>query len=210
MECKYCGKEYTKDMKFCPNCGKKINYEDEIDIVDNIDAYEITDYDFEIPPKRNSLKTYIAILIILILCIIIAICVTDTDRQLIEFGEPEGGQLFVGDIDPNGNELTIITPDDRSYVVQIKDINGNIEQCFFAAAGEITTTIVSKGYYYVSFASGNKWYGEEHLFGKNTSYIKDDKGLDFRKDGATCTYTLSPVKDGNFKGVPIDESEFKW
>ena len=106
--------------------------------------------------------------------------------------------------------FVVITPDNRSYVVQVKDTKGNIEQCFFACAGEITTTIIFQGVYYVSFASGETWYGEEYLFGKNTSYIEDEESLDFRSKGATCTYTLSAVEGGNFKGNPIDASEFKW
>ena len=43
-------------------------------------------------------------------------------------------------------------------------------------------------------------------FGDDTVYSKDDELVDL--ENYSCTYTLYPVKDGNFSLTPTSEDEF--
>lgn len=76
---------------------------------------------------------------------------------------------------------------------------------FFVRANQTVDTFLSVGELDVFFAFGDEWYGEDHLFGDDTS-CQVDRGLDV-SDAYGYEYTLYPVKDGNLTmpSVTIEE-----
>jgi len=81
----------------------------------------------------------------------------------------------------------------------------------FVRSGTTVEVDVPLGKYEVRYASGKIWYGENYLFGPDTSYSKADKELDFRDDGyrvSGFTITLYNVAHGNLRTSSIKASEF--
>ena len=57
-------------------------------------------------------------------------------------------------------------------------------------------------------ASGNTWYGEEHLFGINTIYETSDKLLTVKNSKYPQTLTLYSDFHGDFLNKEITSVEF--
>lgn len=82
---------------------------------------------------------------------------------------------------------------------------------FFIRSGEVLSAEVPLGEYELRYASGETWYGEEYLFGPETTYRKADAQLDFERKGNRVTeYTVELIKQltGNLKEIDIAPSEF--
>lgn len=126
--------------------------------------------------------------------------------ELMPLTLPKNGQVFIGKNLNRSSELKIKTSSEACYV-KLKGSTGINVFSFFVRANSTATVSVPSGYYYVYFAHGNEWYGEEHLFGDETTYSKDDELLDFKN--YSWEYTLTPVSNGNFSETPIDAEEFK-
>ncbi len=154
-----------------------------------------------------------------VLCVILAVVVViiayqlffakpeDPDSELSAVPEPANGAILSGYEDFDGSEITITAPYNSACVVKLKTSSGVERLSFYVKPGATVTVGVPAEYLYVYFATGKTWYGNEHLFGNDTSYSKDDDLLDFARN--TWSYTLHPVTDGNFSQTPIDENEFK-
>ncbi len=70
---------------------------------------------------------------------------------------------------------------------------------------------VPLGSYRVKYACGEQWYGEEYLFGNDTSYFVADEVFRFSYSGnyvSGYTVTLYSVPGGNLETSQIDEDEF--
>lgn len=152
--------------------------------------------------------------IIVILALLVNAIVSDDtptptipqEPTLAAVQEPRSGTVLLGSEDLNGSELTITASGGSSCVVKLKTASGTTRLSFYVRAGDTITVGVPAEYLYVYFASGDTWYGEKHLFGKNTSYGMDDELLDFTQ--YTWEYTLYPVSNGNFSETPIDPEDF--
>lgn len=105
------------------------------------------------------------------------------------------------------SEITVTASDTNACVVKLKNRSGVTRLSFYVRAGDTVTVGVPCEFLYVYFATGDVWYGNEHMFGKHTEYSMDDNILDFSE--YTWEYTLYPVNDGNFSETPIDEHKFK-
>lgn len=129
------------------------------------------------------------------------------NHLISEYGldEPASGTILSGS-EYYGSEITVTASGSSSYVVKLKTETGAEVVCFYIRAGETVTIGVPAEYLYVYFAAGETWYGEDLLFGADTTYSKDDEVLDFVE--YSWEYTLYPVVNGNFSETPIDESEF--
>jgi len=67
------------------------------------------------------------------------------------------------------------------------------------------------GTYVVKYASGQKWYGYQHLFGPDTAYNKADQMFAFRREGNQIkgfSITLYAVPGGNVSSLPINSKDF--
>lgn len=131
---------------------------------------------------------------------------SSTDSKLKPVSEPVSGTIIDGKEVYNASEIKVTASSDESCVVKLKDMNGVTQVAFYVRAGETVRIQVPLQKLQVFFASGKIWYGEELLFGKTTSYSKDDDFLDFSQ--YTWEYTLYPVTNGNFSETPIDADEF--
>lgn len=81
----------------------------------------------------------------------------------------------------------------------------------FVQSGSMVKVEVPLGTYEVRYASGDAWYGYEHLFGPSTSYSKADKTFTFEVDGnqiSGFTITLYKVAHGNLHTSGIRPTEF--
>lgn len=121
--------------------------------------------------------------------------------------EPQTGAILFSNTENTDSEITIHAPDDSACVVKLKTLDEEDVLSFYVRAGEDATVPVPAEELYVYFAFGNTWYGNDYLFGGETSYSKDSGICDFSE--YTWEYTLSPVTNGNFRETPVDAEEFK-
>lgn len=119
---------------------------------------------------------------------------------------PASGQIFIGQKLSWGQTLTVRCSGSQSCYIKMKDADHNDVLSFFVRAGERAEVFVPSGHYYVYFAHGNEWYGEELLFGEMTAYSMDDELTDYVS--YSWEYDLVPSYNGNFTDTPIDASEF--
>lgn len=81
----------------------------------------------------------------------------------------------------------------------------------FVRSGETVEVEVPLGTFEVRYASGDTWYGDDLLFGPETSYSKADTFFTFEIVGNQIrgfTITLYTVAHGNLKTKAIGASEF--
>lgn len=130
----------------------------------------------------------------------------ETAPALQPISEPATGTLLSGYEPYNSSEITVTASHGSSCLVKLKDVYKDDVLSFYVRAGETVTINVPQNKMYVYFASGDTWYGIEHLFGEDTYYSKDDTLLDFAN--YTWEYTLYPVTNGNFSQTPINADEF--
>jgi len=82
---------------------------------------------------------------------------------------------------------------------------------FFVRSGQDVDVSVPTGVYELRYAAGEKWYGEEYLFGPETVYRRVDEQFVFRVDGdKVLGFTVELIKqiDGNLKEMPMRPSDF--
>lgn len=127
-------------------------------------------------------------------------------REAEPMAMPKSGQIFIGKKQSGQTNLTIKCSTSESYYVKLKNSSMEDIFSFFVPAGETVSISVPKKNCYVYFASGRDWYGPELLFGKSTSYSKDNELIDF--GSYAITYTLIPTTYGNFSETPISADAF--
>lgn len=108
--------------------------------------------------------------------------------------------------------FTIETSYGSNYVVKLKDYyTKEAVMTIFVKGGDTIKTEVPTGTYEVTYASGDKWYGYNYLFGPDTGYSKADSSFSFNFDGYSYsgyTITLYRVSNGNLRTEGIDSSQF--
>ena len=222
--CTNCGHLLPTDCKFCPNCGHKVEAvtpppppppppprSSPYTIPQGASSSLVTGYTPTPAPKKQKqldTKTILIIAGVLLAIVIIIIAASDSDDpKLTPVAEPRSGEILSGVEDYNGSTITITASSGESCVVKLKTRSGVTRLSFYVRAGTSVTVGVPSEYLYVYFASGDTWYGNEHLFGEHTSYSMDDDLRNFTN--YTWEYTLNPVSSGNFSETPIDADEFK-
>jgi hypothetical protein len=106
----------------------------------------------------------------------------------------------------------IKTSSDSSYFVKFVDATtgANVLGIFVEGGRDLSTT-VPQGSYLLKYASGQRWYGYEDYFGKDTAYSKASSTFDFRADedkASGYSITLYKVKNGNMRSSEITKAEF--
>ena len=79
---------------------------------------------------------------------------------------------------------------------------------FYVRGGDTFEIQLPLGIYEVYYATGDYWYGEEELFGRNTIYKKFEESFDFVREGEGWTISLIEVQGGNLEAERIDAEEF--
>lgn len=136
---------------------------------------------------------------------------SDQIREFRQMGlipdRPANGEVISGKASGK-SQITVTASKDEDYVVVLKDKKGKEKLAFYVRAGQTATVKVPAMYLNVYFACGNDWLGYKKglMFGKDTSYSKDDETVNFKE--YTLEYTMYPVTDGNFSETPSNAEEF--
>jgi hypothetical protein len=109
--------------------------------------------------------------------------------------------------------LQIITKSlNEHYYIKLTDTNNDgLIMSIFVRTNQTVTVDVPVGSYYIKYATGIKWFGEEKLFGESTNYHKADYVFNFKlEDNQYTGYTIELfLQDrGNLKTEGISRSEF--
>ena len=99
-----------------------------------------------------------------------------------------------------------------NYLVKLTDAgSGALVLTVFVRGGETVNVDVPLGTFIVKYASGDSWYGYDHLFGENTAYSKASTDFTFDQSGSEVngyTITLYEVPYGNLQTERIKPNEF--
>ncbi len=109
--------------------------------------------------------------------------------------------------------LQIITKssNEHYYIKLVNPVNNEFIMSIFIHANHTVMVDVPLGSYLIKYATGNKWYGEEKLFGPSTDFHKADYIFDFNLvDNQYTGYTIELFLQarGNLKTEEISRSEF--
>jgi hypothetical protein len=101
---------------------------------------------------------------------------------------------------------------DTHYVLKLVESGtGRSVLTVFVRSGHQVDIRVPFGTYVVKYASGQKWYGYQHLFGPYTVYTKADSTFPFRREGNQIkgfSITLYAVEGGNLSTLPLTPKDF--
>jgi len=169
--------------------------------------------------KTKSLATALFFGLLPYIVIGIAICIyfivsSHDPLKGKEVAMPKTGIIAKNINGENVAPLEIIIPGDETKSYYIKLINIKTDKTamtMFIRTGESLDILVPLGSYELRYACGENWYGEEYLFGKNTTYFKTDDTFDFTEDSDGYngwTVDLTGQIDGNLETPEIDDDEF--
>jgi ribosomal protein L40E len=131
--------------------------------------------------------------------------------------------LTLADLPPNGDTcyyknaeaiapFTIESAPGVNYFIKLIDSDtGSTAVTVFARGGQSVNTKVPLGIYEFRYASGEKWYGENDLFGPQTVFMKANDKLSFKLNGqkiAGYTVTLIKQPDGNLHTQMLNKNQF--
>ena len=102
--------------------------------------------------------------------------------------------------------------DDENYYIKLVDSRtDHVAETIFVRSGDTVEVKVPVGSYKIRYATGHKWYGEEDLFGHETSYAKSNELLVFSYSGyyvSGMSLTLYKTRNGNFATNPMKAEDF--
>lgn len=108
--------------------------------------------------------------------------------------------------------LKIITSEgDGNYFIKIKDGIGYSVMTIFINDGDTVDVNVPLGTYQILSANGDEWYGQDYLFGPDTSYSKLGETFDFKLEGNQYighSITMYKQANGNLNEKSISKSEW--
>ena len=128
--------------------------------------------------------------------------------------EPKSGQVFSSVARGGYCTLTVKTSDFPAFVkiVNTKDPKSTLS--FYVRANSKSTVTVKNGTYQIRFATGDKWFGTNELFGSGTRYKVFDDTFSFstKKSGRYINYTTwditlysVPGGTGTTTTIPADQ-----
>lgn len=191
--CNNCGRELPDESMFCLYCGSN-EIKEEYKSTDRIIDYPGTKakkLNILSKNKRSfpkpKLKKFIPILIagaLVVLCIIgffVFTVINEKNREEVFFtnGEIVQNSGSINDGYASLKErIEVMAPSDKNVLVCIKDKNSDDCFAFLVKQGETIFKWLRPGDYNVFYALGEKWYGEEKLFGIFTEYYEDNAIFD--------------------------------
>jgi hypothetical protein len=138
------------------------------------------------------------------------------------YSEPDQNMPAL-DLPPNGEvryfqqaeaiaPFSIHTAPEVNYYIKLVDVEtGKTVVTIFVWGGQSVKTQVPLGTYELRYATGRDWYGEEKIFGAETSCVQADKRMTFYINGSQIMgHTVSLIKriDGNLHTHNINPSQF--
>jgi uncharacterized protein YceK len=127
------------------------------------------------------------------------------DYPAVDF--PKSGRLSGSS---KGTKVIYKIPSDgAARFLQMRKVDSDeLAVSAFIRPGEKATVRVPKGMYYILLASGEIWYGEEHLFGDSGSYARTED-IEIMGSNYYHTITLGGAENGNMASYGADPSEFQ-
>lgn len=212
----------------CPNCGQKNRINDES--IKEAKCAKCWKIIYKNPKeiekeKKESNTTNYSWFFWLVAIIVFIIIINNQDnssskeniKSESKFTQPE-------EILPDTGEIQTLVPTQRiaplkintsygsNYVVKLKDYyTKEPVMTIFVRGGNEIETKVPLGNFEITYASGDKWYGYDNLFGAETEYSKADEIFSFRDTGYQIngyTITLYRVSNGNLRTTNINKSNF--
>lgn len=108
--------------------------------------------------------------------------------------------------------LEIRSQSGSDYFVKVTNqYTGEDVSTIYIRGGDTVSIEVPLGTYEIKYASGETWYGDQKLFGTQTSYSKADELFTFSDTGYQITgytITLYQVVNGNLETITLDPSQF--
>ena len=138
----------------------------------------------------------------------------DTQPPPIPLTLPETGIISTSlSLVAEGPPFKLVTPPgNQHYFARLVDASTDASAVeFFVRAGDNFTVRLTPGTYYLRYAFGETWYGQEARFGPNTQYAKADTDivLSVGLDGYEgVEIELIEQLNGNLHTVDIDASTF--
>ena len=137
----------------------------------------------------------------------------EPEKPLMPVSAPNSG---VYNEDFQGQEaiapLEIKSQGGSDYYVKVVDAATDRDTLtIYIRCGDTVEVDVPLGSYEIRYAAGDTWYGEDELFGPETSYNKADELFTFSDTGyqiSGYTITLYQVVDGNLETIPLDKDRF--
>lgn len=142
--------------------------------------------------------------------------VTNSENNLnvnIPSSLPDNGHVFFKQSDHPIAPLEIVTKNQNyHYYVKVSEANSNkTVETFFLRSGGTVKTKLPLGTYIIKYATGQTWYGEDKLFGKDTQYNKTDRTFRFTRNKDQITgfrIELILRKHGNLSTSKITKEEW--
>lgn len=212
IKCRNCGNEYFKSWAHCPNCKTKTKRDYSglvfLILILAIAAAALT---------NNPVKAYV-------------LERANMGKQLISEGRPFEKDIMEVFSEPEQplpesglyqvftpNELlsvfTVISGDTIGHrLLKFVSVETNeAEFTMFVREKQRVEIPVPLGTYQILIATGHTWYGDEHLFGPETMYLKLDNVYSFQSIlGGIQTWTVdfTPRTDGNLRTNYIPSSDW--
>ena len=101
--------------------------------------------------------------------------------------------------------------EDCNFYIKMVTASGKSILEFFVRAGETAEVNMPTGTFYLRYACGSKWYGQDQYFGEDTAYFSSKDAFHFTEsdDGYNgYTVSLHKVPGGNLSTEPIDPEDF--
>ena len=120
--------------------------------------------------------------------------------------DPKPGVVFGSN---KGTTCNFKIPNDGyNRCVQVIDADsGEVHTVAFLGNGRTVKVRIPQGKYYFVIGGGDIWYGPEHLFGEDGSYVKSGQIMEIASTRYYHTYTLNPKKESK-NTVPLDQMSY--
>lgn len=120
---------------------------------------------------------------------------------------PKSGRLSGGN---SGTKIIVKAPKDElaRYLQLRSSADDSLLVSLFIRPGGSATVRARQGDAYFLIAAGNTWYGEEGIFGPDSSYSMTDT-FEVKSSRYYHTITLEPVDEGNMRMWGVDPDKFR-
>ena len=143
---------------------------------------------------------------------------TELDRALASLdraiGEPESGAVLAGTKGEYGT-VTVRAGESPALVKIVSLSDPKNALTVYVRAGETAAVHVKDGNYTLRYATGDKWYGADELFGAATRFYSVDTVLRFSTDrvggdifSQNYRVEISASSDGGISAVPTEADRF--
>lgn len=164
--------------------------------------------------KMNKISLYSMIILLITTVVLMNILMYTNSNSyknsnLFERSYPRNGEILIDSTSERVSPLEVITEGDNAYVIKLFDTrDDSVELSFFIRPGSTAEVNVPIGNYIIKYATGQKWYGIDNLFGSETRYYQTKDSFNFTY---TSGWTVELIRQtgGNLDYNKIDDSEFK-